>query len=121
MTSKITNRMKFIFLVLLFFFNFSNFSEAQNRVIMITADYCLYCKIWEKEIGKIYPKTEIAKNYPLHRLDINNFSSIKYKNFKKTNITPTFIFLVDEIEKGRIIGYSNPEMFWWQVDEIIDQ
>ena len=26
----------------------------------------------------------------------------------------------NNIEIGRISGYSNPEMFWWQIDEIIE-
>ena len=40
-------------------------------------------------------------------------------DLKKTKITPTFIFIENNKEKGRIIGYTNPEMFWWQVDEIV--
>ena len=38
----------------------------------------------------------------------------------KTNVTPTFVFYKNNIEIGRISGYSNPEMFWWQIDEIIE-
>ena len=65
-------------------------SFADNKLLMITADYCVYCQIWEKEIGEIYPKTDIAKSFPLEKEEI-----------------------------GRIIGYSSAEMFWWQVDEIL--
>ena len=88
---------------------------------MITDKSCLYCIIWEKQIGKIFPKTDIAKNYSLYRMEISEFKKTKNNNLRITNITPTFIFLQDEKEKGRITGYSNPEMFWWQVDEIIEQ
>jgi thioredoxin-related protein len=35
--------------------------------------------------------------------------------------TPTFIFLRDNNEIGRIEGFSDTEMFWWLVDDIIMQ
>ena len=41
-------------------------------------------------------------------------------NFE-TKVTPTFVFFKEKEEIGRIIGYSSAEMFWWQVDEILDR
>ena len=89
-------------------------------MLMITNKNCLYCIIWEKQIGKIYPKTDIAKKFPLQRIEVKNFINYKKYDLKKTNITPTFILIKNTKEKGRIKGYTNPEMFWWQVDEIMD-
>ena len=106
---------------LIVFIFFCNSSMADKSLIMVTSEHCLYCQIWEKQIGKIYPKTDIAKNYPLKRLELNDFLINKNYNVEKTKITPTFIFFEDNNEVGRITGYSNPEMFWWQVDEILQQ
>ena len=39
---------------------------------------------------------------------------------KKANVTPTFILIKNKKEKGIILGYSNPEMFWWRIDEILE-
>ena len=48
--------------------------------------------VWEKEIGKIYPKTDISKQYPLTRVFVNNdVKNLKQKIFK-TNLTPYFCF-----------------------------
>jgi len=99
----------------------ANSSLAANNLVMVTSEYCIYCQIWEKQIGKIYPKTDIAKNYPLKRIELEDFLKNHYYNVEKTNITPTFIFFEDQNEIGRITGYSNPEMFWWQVDEILQR
>ena len=88
---------------------------------MITADYCVFCQIWEKEIGKIYPKTDIAKNFPLERIELDEHSIKDDSNNYGTKITPTFVFFREKEEIGRIIGYSSAEMFWWQVDEILDR
>ena len=95
-------------------------SFADNKLLMITADYCIYCQIWEKEIGKIYPKTDISKNFPLEKIELDEESISSNLGKYGTKITPTFIFFKEKEEIGRITGYSSAEMFWWQVDEILD-
>ena len=114
----------FIPIIFLYFFILSTISSVNAKekslMLMITDKSCLYCIVWEKQIGKIYPKTEIAKIFPLHRIEVKKFTNYKKYNLKKTNITPTFIFIKNDNEEGRIEGYTNSEMFWWQVDEIID-
>jgi len=95
-------------------------SFADNKLLMITADYCIYCQIWEKEIGKIYPKTDISKIFPLEKIELDEESISSNLDNYDTKITPTFIFFKEKEEIGRITGYSSAEMFWWQVDEILD-
>ena len=98
-------------------------SSSQGRenslLLMVTDKTCLICMIWEKQIGKIYPKTEIANKFPLSRIEIQDFVNYTKYKIEKTSITPTFVFIKDDNEEGRIEGYTNPEMFWWQVDEIV--
>ena len=88
---------------------------------MLTDKTCGVCIVWEKQIGKIYAKTDISKKFPLHRIYINKINNFEKKTLFNTNITPTFVFYTNEKEIGRISGYSNPEMFWWQVDEITEK
>ncbi len=112
---------KFIIFII-FVFNLTvNSSSAKDNslLLMITDKTCLICMVWEKQIGKIYPKTEIANKFPLSRIEMNDFVYYSKHKIKKTNITPTFIFIRNNNEQGRIEGYTSPEMFWWQVDEII--
>ena len=109
-----------ILILIVIFLSSLKSSFAEDKLLMITADYCVYCQIWEKEIGKIYPKTDISKIFPLEKIELDEQSisgeSINYE----TKITPTFIFFKEKEEIGRIIGYSSAEMFWWQVDEILN-
>ena len=113
--------LKVLILSLLFIKLTSSFSYGNDGslMLMVTEKTCLVCKIWEKQIGKIYPKTDIANRFPLSRIELKEFVSFSKIKLKKTKITPTFIFIKNNNEKGRIIGYTNPEMFWWQVDEIV--
>ena len=109
-----------IFIIFVFNLTVSSSSAKDNSLLlMITDKTCLICMVWEKQIGKIYPKTEIANKFPLSRIEMNDFVNYSKHKIKKTNITPTFIFIRNNNEKGRIEGYTSPEMFWWQVDEII--
>ena len=75
----------------------------------------------EKEIGTIYPKTDISKSFPLERIELDEHSVRNESDNYETKITPTFVFFKEKEEIGRIIGYSSAEMFWWQVDEILDR
>ena len=109
-----------IFIIFVFNLTVSSSSAKDNSLLlMITDKTCLICMVWEKQIGKIYPKTEIANKFPLSRIEMNDFVNYTKHKIKKTNVTPTFIFIRNNNEKGRIEGYTSPEMFWWQVDEII--
>ena len=110
---------KLLLIVIVFLSLKSSF--ADNKLLMITADYCVYCQIWEKEIGEIYPKTEISKIFPLERIELQEYSISNDLDNNETKITPTFVFFRENKEIGRIIGYSSAEMFWWQVDEILDR
>ena len=112
------------FSLVIFFLFLSKSTFAENKLLMITADYCIYCQIWEKEIGKIYPKTDISKSFPLERIELDEYlfdNDINDTNNYETKITPTFVFYRGNNEIGRITGYSSAEMFWWQVDEILDR
>jgi len=111
----------FKFLLIVIFLLSLKSSFADNKLLMITADYCVYCQIWEKEIGKIYPKTDISKSFPLERIELDEYSISNDSDNYDTQGTPTFIFFKEKEEIGRIIGYSSAEMFWWQVDEILDR
>ena len=92
---------------------------------MITADYCIFCQIWEKEIGNfIYPKTDISKSFPLEKIELDEYlfnNDLNDNDNYETKITPTFVFYRDNKEIGRITGYSSTEMFWWHVDEILNR
>ena len=113
--------LKFFILFALFIrLTISSSQGTENSLLlMVTDKTCLICMIWEKQIGKIYPKTEIANKFPLSRIEMKEFVNYSKYKLKKTNITPTFIFIRNDSEKGRIEGYTSPEMFWWQVDEIV--
>ena len=98
----------------------STYAEVRGKLLYFYSDTCAYCKAWENEIANIYLKTEFEDEFKLSF--INFFSNVeleKYGISKTVKVTPTFIFVKDKTEVGRIEGYNGQELFWWQVDEII--
>ena len=61
-------------------------------MIMITNKNGLYCIVWEKQIGKIYPKTEIAKKFSLYRIEVKNFVNYTKYDLKKNKYNPNIYF-----------------------------
>ena len=111
----------FLFLIIYFlgYIN-STYADVRGKLLYFYSDTCAYCKAWENEIANIYPKTEFEDEFKLSF--INFFSNVeleKYGISKTVKVTPTFIFVKDKTEVGRIEGYNGQELFWWQVDEII--
>ena len=86
---------------------------------MITDESCIVCQIWENEVGVIYPKTEVSKLFPIERIQYSELTDEFKVEVPNIFGTPTFVFLLDGSEIGRIEGYTDPEMFWWLVDDIL--
>ena len=111
----------FLFLIICFcgYLN-STYAEVKGKLLYFYSDTCAYCKAWENEIANIYLKTEFEDQFKLSFIDFSSNADFeKYGISKIVKVTPTFIFLEDKTEVGRIEGYNGQEFFWWQVDEII--
>ena len=108
-----------IILFLIYFFVFQvNISNAKSIMLMITDEACPYCQAWEREVGHVYPKTDFSKEFKLVRMPIDVSMSDFGDNVDPALGTPTFIFIRDRVEIGRIEGFSDVEMFWWLISDI---
>ena len=111
----------FLFLIIYFLgcIN-STYAEVRGKLLYFYSDTCAYCKAWENEIANIYLKTEFEDQFKLSFVDFFSEADLeKYGISKIVKVTPTFIFVKDKTEVGRIEGYNGQELFWWQVDEVI--
>ena len=111
----------FLFLIIYFLASInSTYAEVRGKLLYFYSDTCAYCKAWENEIANIYLKTEFEDQFRLSFIDFSSDADFeKYGISKTVKVTPTFIFVKDKTEVGRIEGYNGQELFWWQVDEII--
>ena len=111
----------FLFLIIYFLACInSTYAEVRGKLLYFYSDTCAYCKAWENEIADIYPKTEFEDEFKLSFIDFFSDNDLeKYGISKIVKVTPTFIFVKDKTEVGRIEGYNGQELFWWQVDDVI--
>ena len=111
----------FLFLIIYFLACInSTYAEVRGKLLYFYSDTCAYCKAWENEIANIYLKTEFEDQFKLSFIDFFSEADLeKYGISKIVKVTPTFIFVKDKTEVGRIEGYNGQELFWWQVDDVI--
>ena len=110
-----------LFAVLLLLGSPINASEKNGlfRLVYVFSDQCVFCKAWERDVGRLYGDTEYAKRAPLFKIDIKLFSKHFTDVTPKVSGTPTFILMNGNDEIGRIVGYQNRDMFFWALSEYI--
>ena len=118
--TKFLERAAAILLVLTGIF-FSTSAQAAVELMMVEEDGCIWCDRWDAEIGPIYPKTGAGKAAPLRRMDIRQPVPDDIEVARPLRFTPTFVLLIDGVEKGRIEGYPGEDFFWGLIERMLDQ
>lgn len=94
---------------------------AETRLMMAEEPGCIWCARWHAEIGPIYPKTGEGAAAPLLRVNLQDPIPSDITLERSVNFTPTFILLVDGVEKSRIEGYPSEDFFWELLGYMLDQ
>jgi hypothetical protein len=86
------------------------------RLVMVEEKGCRFCRMWDAQIGRAYPKTAEGRFAPLKRVrrgapEIRGFNPVVY--------TPTFIVVRSGEEIGRITGYPGQDYFWSELTPIL--
>ena len=89
------------------------------RLVYVFSEHCVFCKAWERDVGRLYGDTEYAKKAPLFKIEISLFSEYFTDVTPNVSVTPTFILMSGNDEVGRIVGYQNRDMFFWALSEYI--
>lgn len=85
---------------------------AADELVLFAQDGCPYCAAWDREVGRIYPKTDEAKLLPLRRIDIHAPRTGELAAVEGLRFTPTFIVMHCGRELRRITGYTGDDQFW---------
>ena len=92
-----------------------------TRLIMVTSPHCPWCEAFEEEVGSIYDKTPESQVFPMLRVDVDDQFPARFDDLNPAFFTPTFIFVRDGEEMGRIEGYPGMELFWWRLSEFLPE
>jgi len=89
------------------------------ELLIVTRPNCPYRKVWEIQVGSVYAKTAEGKTAPLRRMAIEDIPGTAYVFDEPVLYTPTFVLLDEEMEVGRIVGYSDEAAFWGLLQELL--
>ena len=89
------------------------------ELVMFRRAGCPWCAAWDREIGPVYPKTDIGRRIPIQLIDIHEAAAKKIRLNTPVQYTPTFVLVDGEREIGRIEGYPGEDFFWPRVEALI--
>jgi thioredoxin-related protein len=100
---------------------FAAVTSAANaaQLVVFGSKRCPYCLAWEREIGRIYPRTEEAWLAPLRRVDVEGRLPADLTQLRDVQVSPTFVLVDEGYEVGRIVGYDGPSTFWPQLRRLL--
>jgi hypothetical protein len=88
------------------------------ELVMYRRDGCSWCAKWDREIGPIYPKTDISRRLPLKTVNLDHDKDLPISH-RPILYTPTFVLVEDAREVARIEGYPGDEFFWVRLASLL--
>lgn len=82
---------------------------------------CPYCRLWDREIAPVYPKTAEGRQAALLPLDRRDPALAELKLVGPVRYTPTFVLVNEGVELGRIEGYPGEDFFWSRLDGLLER
>lgn len=94
-------------------------SASAAELVIFEAKGCPYCRVWDEQIGEIYPRSDLGEIAPLRRVDIDDPWPEDLSGVGGIVFTPTFVLIDDGAEIGRITGYIGEFQFWGLLQRMI--
>jgi hypothetical protein len=94
-------------------------ADPAPSFVMLERHDCPWCRRWHREIGPIWPQSDLGRRAPLRRVDIGagplppDLAVLGGARF-----TPTFVLMSGGAELVRIIGYQG-DLFFWRAAEAL--
>lgn len=97
----------------------SAYAAAAMELVMYRRAGCPWCAAWDRDIGPIYPKTDIGRRLPLRAVDLDRDRDPAAGLRSPVRFTPTFVVLDGGREIGRIEGYPGQDFFWGLLENLV--
>jgi hypothetical protein len=82
------------------------------ELVMFRRAGCSWCATWDREIGDIYPKTDVGRRLTLRTVDLGAGGRSDVALKRPIRYTPTFVVVERGKEVARIEGYPGQDFFW---------
>ncbi|MBW7850173.1 MAG: thioredoxin [Rhodospirillales bacterium] len=92
---------------------------GEAALVVFEKPGCGWCEAWERDVGRVYDRTDEGRLLPLRRVDLGQPLPEEYRSLKAIAFTPTFVVTRCGAEAGRITGYPGEAHFYALLNEII--
>lgn len=94
-------------------------AEASSFELLLVEDpACGPCKLFERQVGAIYMKTDVSQRLPLRRVPLSAYLEAGVSYSQPVDRVPTFVIVQDRVEQHRFEGYSSDELFWMTLERL---
>lgn len=99
----------------------SSARAGEVTVVMFRRAGCPWCRTWDREIGGIWPRSDIGARHAMRMVDLDADPMPDIALDRPVRFTPTFVVARDRIEIGRIEGYPGRDFFWGLIERLVAQ
>jgi hypothetical protein len=96
-------------------------ATSAAELLVLERAGCPYCVRFEKEVGRIYDRTDEGRRAPLRRIDIEKPFPAEYRFVTPDRITPTFVLVDDGHEVARLRGYPGEDFFYGALGTMLEK
>lgn len=94
--------------------------SRDRALVMYRRVGCPWCKAWDRDIGEIYPRTDLGATFPLREVDLGREGDGGVALARPVRYTPTFVLVEDDRELARIEGYPGEDFFWARLELLVN-
>ncbi|WP_372424858.1 thioredoxin family protein [Salinarimonas chemoclinalis] len=92
--------------------------ERGITVTMFRRAGCPWCHAWDREIGPIWPRSDVGARHAMRMVDLDADPMPPIALDRPVRYTPTFVVARDGVEIGRIDGYPGQDFFWGLIERL---
>ncbi|THD02173.1 hypothetical protein B1810_16790 [Panacagrimonas perspica] len=87
-------------------------------MLIVEDPACGPCKLFERQVGAIYMRTDESRRLPLRRVPLGTYLEAGVSFSQPIVRAPTFVIVEDRVEQHRFEGYSSDELFWMTLERL---
>ena len=94
-------------------------AQSGYRLVMIEAQHCIYCRVFNRDMAPIYERSVEGQFAPLQHVQLGGPYPEGVTFASRPGVTPTFILVdPDGQELDRLIGYPGEDFFWGYLERM---
>lgn len=96
-------------------------AAVSAELVFVEVKSCVYCIRFNKQAAKAYQDSDVGRQVPLRRVNLQKRWPEDLKAVDRPPYTPVFILVENGKELGRFNGYTGPKQFERNLRRLLKQ